>query len=327
MPGFTPEPNAIGNDWSRNAPGLGFIFGDQRDIRNFAMDHNWITTDSLLNVPYSNKYNDNLTLTATIEPIPDLRIELNATRTYSHMHQEYLNNTGTSTVNVPLSPLDNGTFTMSYIMIGTSFTKTSTDNTSTLFEKMKNDRLQIAQRYSARNPWSKGIVDSTGFPAGYGPNDQEVLTTAFLAAYSGRNPAKISLNTFPAIPLPNWRITYDGFMKIAWFKKLFRTFTLTHAYLSTYNVGSFTSNINYTESQGSPNAVNDAGNFIPKAQFSVISITEQYSPLIKIDMGWVNSLLSDFEWRKSRNLSFSFCQQPVDRNVHRRICCRTWLPL
>jgi cell surface protein SprA len=52
--------------------------------------------------------------------------------------------------------------------------------------------------------------------------------------------------------------------------------------------------------------MDDAGNFIPKAQFSIISITEQFSPLIKIDMGWVNSLLSDFEWRRSRNLSFSF---------------------
>ena len=306
LPGFTPEPNALGNDWSRNAPGLGFVFGDQRDIRNNAKDHGWITTDSLLNNPYSNKFNESFTLNATVEPLPDLRIEINATRTYSKMHQEYYKANQGVFGGDPLSPTDNGTFTMSYIMIGTSFTKTGSDNISPLFEKMKNYRLLIAQRYSAANPWSQGKVDSTGFPVGYGPNDQEVLTTAFLAAYSGRNPAKIGLKPFPGIPLPNWRITYDGLIKIRWFKKLFRTFTLTHAYLSTYNVGSFNSNIKYTESGGFQNAMDDAGNFIPKAQFSVISITEQFSPLIKIDMGWVNSLLSDFEWRRSRNLSFSF---------------------
>ncbi len=304
LPGFTPQPNALGNDWSRNAPGLGFVFGDQRDIRNDAINRGWITTDTLLNNAYSNKMNENLTLTGTIEPLPDLRIELNATRTYSNVHQEYYK--ATNGVFSSTSPTDNGSFTMSYIMIGTAFAKTSTDNISPLFEKMKNYRLQIAQRYAATNTWSQGKVDSTGFPAGYGPNDQQVLTTAFLAAYSGRNPAKIGLNPFPTIPLPNWRITYDGLIKLRWFKKLFRTFTLTHAYLSTYNVGSFTSNINYTEKAGSPYALDDAGNFIPKAQFSVISITEQFSPLIKIDMGWVNSLLSDFEWRRSRNLSFSF---------------------
>lgn len=89
-------------------------------------------------------------------------------------------------------------------------------------------------------------------------------------------------------------------------KKWFRTFTISHAYLSTYNISSFTSNIKYKEIAGAPSVMDDAGNYIPKSQFTVISVTEQFSPLIKIDMGWVNSLLSDIEWRRSRNLSFSF---------------------
>jgi cell surface protein SprA len=133
-----------------------------------------------------------------------------------------------------------------------------------------------------------------------------VLTTAFLASYGGRNPGKIKLTAFPGIPLPNWRVTYDGLMKIKGMKKVFRTFTLSHAYLCTYSVGGYTSNILYRESEGYPTVVDNSGNFIPKSQLSIISITEQFNPLIKIDMTWVNSLLTNLEWRRSRNISFSF---------------------
>jgi cell surface protein SprA len=171
---------------------------------------------------------------------------------------------------------------------------------------MKEYRLQIAQRYAAQNPWSVGIVDSTGFPEGYSATDQEVLTTAFLAAYGGRNPDKIGLTAFPSIPLPNWRITYDGLAKLKVFRKVLRTLTLSHGYMSTYSVGNYTSNIRYREAEGFPSVINPAGNFIPKAELSVISITEQFNPLIKFDMGWINSLLSNIEWRRSRNLAFSF---------------------
>jgi cell surface protein SprA len=57
---------------------------------------------------------------------------------------------------------------------------------------------------------------------------------------------------------------------------------------------------------GYPTQLDNAGNYIPKDQISVVSITEQFNPLIKFDMGWVNSLLSSIEWKRSRNLSFSF---------------------
>jgi len=38
----------------------------------------------------------------------------------------------------------------------------------------------------------------------------------------------------------------------------------------------------------------------------MVSIVEQFSPLITFDMTWVNSLMTKFEIKKSRNLSMSF---------------------
>ena len=304
IPGFMPQPQVLGNNWSKNAPGLGFIFGDQKDIRTKAYDGNWITRDTILNNTYNNKFNENLTFQASLEPFRDFRIEINAMRTFTRNHQEYYKADANGNFS-SYSPQDNGSFTMSYLMIGTSFTKNE-GNFSPLFEKMKQYRLQVARRYASRNPLSKGIVDSTGFPVGYGPTDQEVLTTAFLAAYKGQNPDKIGLSAFPSIPLPNWRITYDGLSKIRALKKIFRTITLSHAYLSTYTIGSFNSNINYHEKNGYADSLDNAGNFIPKTQIGNITITEQYSPLIRVELGWVNSLLTNVEWRRSRTLSLDF---------------------
>ena len=304
IPGFTPVPSALGNNWSLNAPGLGFIFGSQKDIRPGG--EAWMTKDSLQVQPYLTKYNDNLALSASLEPLPDLKIEITALRTYTQTHQEYYRYSDTLGKFVSYSPMDNGSFTMSYLMIGTSFTKNGEKAVSPLFERMEAYRFQIAQRYSARNPSSAGKIDTTGYPLGYGPNNQEVLNTAFLAAYGGKNPSKIGLSEFPAIPFPNWRITYDGLTKIRAIKKYLRTFTITHGYTCTYSVGSYTSNLQYQEKDGYPSQFDNSGNFIPKEQIGVVSLTEQFNPLIKLDMGWVNSLLSSFEWKRSRNLSFSF---------------------
>jgi cell surface protein SprA len=241
----------------------------------------------------------------SVEPIKDLRIEVIANKQYSKSHSEYFKANADHEFK-PYSPLDMGSFNMSYIMIGTSFVTDYADGRSPTFEKMKYYRMQIAERYAALNPNSVGINDSTGFPQGYGPTDQEVLTTAFQAAYGGKNPTQMKLTAFPSIPLPNWRLIYDGLARLKIFKSWVRTLSITHAYLSTYNVGSFNSNIYFDTENGMPSVLDDAGNFIPQAQTTVISMTEQFNPLIKIDMGFINSLLASAEMKRSRNISLSF---------------------
>ena len=48
------------------------------------------------------------------------------------------------------------------------------------------------------------------------------------------------------------------------------------------------------------------GNYLAKYEIGQISISEQLSPLIKVDMNWKNSLLTSFEIKKTRNLTMSF---------------------
>jgi cell surface protein SprA len=310
LPGFRPEPDILGIDLGNGAPGLGFVFGSQKDIHWDAAEKGWLTTDTMLNTTYNTKFTENLNIGVSVEPIKDLRIEITATRQYSRNHQEYFRANRDGSFG-GYSPTEGGSFTMTYIILGTTFSKEDEFGKSVIFERMKEIRYEIAQRYAAKNPNSTGL-DSTGYPKGYTATNQEVLTTAFLAAYKGQDPSKIGLTPFPAIPLPNWRITYDGLSKLQFIKPILRQLTLTHAYVSNYSVGNYYYNIRYKEdANGFPYEMDNAGNFIPRDQITVLSITEQFNPLIRVDMGFVNSLLASFEMRRSRNLSFSFANNQL----------------
>ncbi|MHC1777151.1 MAG: cell surface protein SprA [Lentimicrobium sp.] len=304
LPGFTPVPDVLGIKLNDAAPGLGFAFGSQENIQNRAVQNGWLTTDTLLNTAYVTRFTKNLTARATYEPFPEFRIEFTADKTESFGHQEYFkaNREGEFT---RTSPQDRGAFSISFFAWKTAFVKDGDENISPTFEEFKENRRVIAARLSAENPLSTGI-DSTGYPVGYGPGSQEVLIPAFIAAYSGGDPKQIEMTPFPKIPYPNWSFRYGGLSKLDFFKKYFKTINLAHTYRSTYAVGNYVSNIDFLEEMGFPSSFDVAGNFIPKNRIDVVTITEQFSPLLGIDMTWNNSLLSKIEYKKSRNLSLSF---------------------
>lgn len=307
LPGFKPSPGIIGNDMNLNAPGVPFVFGSQADIRQKAALNGWLTGDSLFNMAYATKHTSTLNARLTYEPFRDFRVEFTANRTYAMNYQEYFRvNSGEYT---SYSPVESGSFSISWFSLNTSFKTPDKNNISEPFENMKIMRKEIAMRLAQENPnWQNDpqIVDSTGFPVGYGPTSQEVLHYSFLAAYSGKNAMKVSLDAFPKIPLPNWRITYKGLKSISFIKKYFKEFTLSHAYRSTYNVGNYSTNVLYFENNGAAAAFDDINNYIPKYQISQIAITEQFVPLFGIDMTWTNNVLSKLEFKKSRNLALSF---------------------
>lgn len=311
MPGLTPEPTYLGNNFSASTPGLGFVFGIQDDdLRYRAAQNGWITQDTLFNGQYMTKYTTNLNFRATLEPFKDLKIDLTANRTMSKDHSEYFQSVNGYYEST--SVIDRGSFTMSYMTIGTAFSGVNDDNSSSVFDDFKNYRLAIAQRLAAANPnYGNTIVDSTGFPTGYGPTSQEVLHYAFLAAYTGKSPGKVSLNPFPSIPIPNWRVTYKGLMSLEFFKDNFKDVTISHGYRSSYNVSSYATNVLYKELNDAPAILDDANNYIPQYQMTQISISEQFVPLVGVDVTWKNSILTRAEYRQTRNLALSFSNNQI----------------
>ncbi len=214
---------------------------------------------------------------------------------------------------------------MTYNTWHTTFEKFDKYYNSKNFDKFKNYRITIANRLaelriqspSASINGYTGIVDTTGFPNGYGPTSQDVLIPAFLAAYSGRSPDHIALTAFPSIleMSPNWSINYNGLTNIKIIKKYFRTLTFAHSYRSTYSVNSYNTSLDFDQNQFNNDGFSwvryTLGNFIPQREINAVSISEQFSPLISFDGTMVNSVIAKFEIKRSRNLSFSLSNNQV----------------
>ena len=112
-------------------------------------------------------------------------------------------------------PQEQGNFSVSVLTWGTAWAKDNDKDQNENFERLKENRKEIAFRLANANPnWSKTKVDSTGFPEGYSSSQQEVLLYSFLAAYTGKEAANIKLNTMPAIPMLNGRLTYNGLARL-----------------------------------------------------------------------------------------------------------------
>ena len=142
------------------------------------------------------------------------------------------------------------------------------------------------------------------------------MIPAFLAAYAGGDATSSSLSLFPSMlsMLPNWRLTYSGLGKLDLFKKYFKSVNINHSYKSVYSVGSYNTYSTYQEYMNGLGFIQDVttGSPIPSSMFdiSAVSINEQFSPLIGVDVTLLNNMTAKLEYKKSRvmNLSMSAVQ-------------------
>jgi cell surface protein SprA len=326
LPGFNESPSLVGMDWNFDqrgygAPGLGFVFGSQEDIRDNAINYGWLTKDTLLNQAFTRNLTQNISARSQFEPLPNLKIEFTALRNYARAESEYFKADRFENFS-SYSQQTTGNFSISFLSLNTAFEKTDKKHTSPAFENFKAYRLIIAERLDAENPNVINLPDTTEFPMGYGPTSQDVLIPAFMAAYAGWDPKTSKKDPFLKIPMPNWRLTYDGLSKIDFLKEYFQTITIAHGYRSTFTIGSYRSLARYGESDqfpGFPSELDNIGNFIPRFEIGQISISEQFSPLFSVDMTLVNSLMGRFEYRTSRNIGLSFANNQVTEVKSREI--------
>ncbi|MDR1975031.1 MAG: cell surface protein SprA [Bacteroidales bacterium] len=311
LPGFMPQPDLFGNDLKLAAPGFGFSFGSQKDIRAFAAESGWLSKDSLLNTPFSRIFSQTMTARATIEPFTDFRITLSMDYGQSENHSSYYKYNWNEGVFKETNPMMGGNYKISTILIATAFAKADKQGNSDVFDKFLDNRVIVAERLASENPYYNGqkIFDTSSgqwFPYGYKSNQQEVMLMAFLAAYSGSDASKIKLSPMGRFPLPNWNLNYNGLTKIKAMRKVFKNFTLSHAYTSSYNVGSYTNNLLFKGWEDMRYALDPSENYISQYIMDGIVLREDFAPLIKVSATLQNDLSLNFEYRKSRQLGLSF---------------------
>lgn len=303
LPGYLPSIGFLGS----SRPSMGFVLGMQDDVRFEAARNGWLTNYPQFNQNYTEINNKQITGTANLEPFPDLKIDLTADRTKASNFSEQfdaIDNQYTSH-----SPYNTGNFSISTIMIGTSFSA-SDEISSSAFQSFRNNRIVIAERLAQERAtydpsYNPNIRDTDGFPVGYGKNSQQVLLPAFLATYTSdfRNAPEVPLKPFRSFPIPNWNVKYTGLMRYKFFKDKFKRFSLQHAYKAAYTLNSYRSNFEYDKN---PDALDAGGNYQSKILISNANLTEQFSPLIRLDFELKNSIKVLAEMKKDRTLSMSF---------------------
>lgn len=287
-----------------------FAFGSQVDIRNKALTNGWLvnpraliddptTTDdesAFYNKTYSRTHYNKLDYTFTLKPFKDLDIDVRGNKIQTSDLSQQLDiiedGSENGTIDFGIDSFETGNFSSSHSMFATAFT-----DGDALFQTMKDYRSIIANRFAQENP----TVD----PSGFGQNSQQVLLPAFMAAYSGKDPNKVSTGLFRNIPIPNWTLRYNGFMKIDWFKKNFSSFVVSHGYRSSYTISSFTNNLQFGNDTAFTTR-NAADNYEPQRLIASATLVDEFSPLIKLDMKMRNSFSFRGEIKKDRTLTMNF---------------------
>ena len=249
-------------------------------------------------------YTQNFDARLTIEPFKDFRIELDATRTYSENHTEFFKVQTPGGTHQHLTPRDVGSFTVSFFAMNTLFVGFDKENfVSETFKQFETNRSVISGRLS-----ETGVihpVDGGEYKEGFGRFQQDVLVPAFIAAYTNTDPSTMDLNLFNRMPAPNWRLTYNGLSKVDAFKKVFKSFNLTHSYKSSLTLNQFVTDLNYD--QDNPFSINPTSqNYFSEFEIPDVVISERFAPLIGIDFKTVNDINGRFEYKKSRNLAMNF---------------------
>ena len=315
LPGYLPTPGFVGT----LKPTLGYTFGSQSNIRDLSASNGWLTTYDNFNEQYTEVENKTLDYSVNVEPMRDLKIDLIGNRTYANNVTESfiavdITGDGFSDVYEDLITNSYGNFNISTTMIKTAFSK-SDENQSATFNDFRANRLVLANRlakdFYGTTPFG---TDAEGYPEGFGKNSQRVLLPAFLSAYQGTDPNKVSTDAFRDVPIPNWTLKYTGLMKLPWFKKTFKRFSVQHGYRSRYTINQFRTNLDYEDydldlgftAPGNADALDAAGNFKSETLYSNINLEEQFSPLVRLDFEMKNSIKVLAEIKTDRTLSLSF---------------------
>ena len=98
----------------------------------------------------------------------------------------------------------------------------------------------------------------------------------------------------------NWRVVYTGLIDFAFMKKVFKSISVNHNYICKYNIGSFAPNLKYAE-----DARDLQDNWMSLFDVNLVSINEQFNPLISMDMVWANNLTTHWDINRRRDVSLS----------------------
>ena len=325
LPGFLPT---IGDAFGQTkqgimSPGLDFAFGFVGDSYiEKAREHDWLLLNDSIATPAATSKTEDLQIRMTLEPVKNLKIDLNAMRTMTTQKSIQYMYEGTPTT-------QSGSFQMTTISIGSAFEGMGDANSgyrSKTFEKfvgsLQDFRNRVEQQYAgmiypAGSSLAGGKFDASRTPVNLYSAD--VMVPAFLNAYTSMGGKSLSI--FPALSrlLPNWTVKYSGLGKLPWFRDHFKSVNINHSYKSVFAVGSYNSYSTFQEYMNGLGFIEDAttGNPSPSSMFNVsqVSINEAFSPLLGLDLTFNNNMTLKGEYRQTRVMNLSMTSIQLNEAV------------
>ena len=323
VPGFLPSTTYLGQASGFNTPGWGFVAGLQPDINinnpnNWlinASENNWISTSIFQNQQVIQNNTQNYEARVELEPWRDFKINVNFRKQFTENHSEdFINTTGN-----PNDPLfrqlalrDIGSFEVTYFAMNTLFN----NDIRSLFNEFSDSRTIISARHDNQDFEFPEITthekDGFEYARGYGRQHTNVLIPAFISAYTGLDPNTVELDLHQQIgsrayiPKPNWDLRYNGLSKIPMFRDIFNNVNITHGYKSTLRVSSFSTDLQYqAENPFFIDPLINTRNYFARFEIPELIITEQFSPIIGIEVKTKSNMNLNFEWKKTRDLRLS----------------------
>ena len=315
LPGFMPN---IGDVFGQRrgdimSPGLDFAFGFiDDDYIEKARQNNWLLMSDSVATPATTNSTTDLQLKMTLEPLRDLKIDLNASRMETKAQSVQYMFVGNPTTRT-------GQFNMTTISLKTAFEGMGNANNgykSATFEKFCNSlegfRSRVESQYvGSTYPAGSAFMGETFNPehGGVGLYSSDVLIPAFIANYT--NMGGKSLEIFPSLNrlLPNWSLRYSGLGKLSLFRDIFKSVNLNHSYKSVFAIGSYQSFSTWQEYVNDLGFITDAttGNPIPSSMFNIstVSLNESFSPLLGVDVTLNNNLTCKLEYKSTRVVNLS----------------------
>ncbi len=213
--------------------------------------------------------------------------------------QEFRNPTSVNSIDSirALNRFDNGSYTISYFTLNSLF-----KSIDAVFDEFSNNRAKMSRLL---NPTGEDYPDYPGFKKGYGPTHQDVLIPAFIAAYTGKDVNTVNRDVFKERPSLNWRLNYTGLAKLPGLRNKFSNISITHGYKSTMTINQFATETRFDAQN--PTRFTKEAQYEYYNQFDIptIVISEQFSPLLGIDVAMKNGATYGISYRKSRNLGLS----------------------
>ncbi|MBB4078960.1 cell surface protein SprA [Lewinella aquimaris] len=340
IPGFLPEPNLFGLSDGWSTPGWGFVAGLQPNIRTLAEEQRQSDQDYLNTLAQDGYISDNPMLSqdviqnytkrwdanAIIEPFTDFRLELTMDRAFTENYTETfkVQDKGPNEPFQHSVPVRDGSLTFSN---GGAMSLFSQDTTSLndLFASFEANRLIISQRRGGNTPHADPDLAAQGYSFGYGPNQQEVLLPAFLAAYRGEDASSVSLDPFDIVGAPNWRLTWNGLDKIGGLSDIFRRVNITHGFQSSFSISSYGTSLDYLdaiERQTTPQLTGYdtvSLNYYPRIEIPNLAESKAFAPLLAIDAELVNGLSVNFAYTSNETRSINVVSKLLSESVGKEV--------